>query len=90
MEAVELGNGQAKRCITCLHFGEAGMVFLHVRTREPFSTTGTDSFDLSQMCLIHMASAAPLLDQFRASGPGALYFVSSALLNRMRELLVKS
>jgi hypothetical protein len=66
------------------------MVFLHVRTCEPFSTAGADSLNHSQMCLVHMASAARLLDQFRASGPSALYFVLTALLNRKRELLLKS
>jgi hypothetical protein len=65
------------------------MVFLHIRTREPFSTAGAESLNLSQMCLVHMASAVLLPDKFRASGPSALYSVLTASHNGERELWVR-
>jgi hypothetical protein len=60
------------------------VVFLHIRTREPFSAAGAESLLLPQMRLVHMASVAILPDKFRASGPSALYFVLTALHNRER------
>jgi hypothetical protein len=60
------------------------MVFLHIRTREPFSTAGAESLNPPQMRLVYMTSVAILPDKFRASGPSALYFVSTALHNRER------
>lgn len=65
------------------------MLLLQIWACKPLSTAGADSLDFPQMCLIHMASAVLLLDPFEAFGPGALYFVSSALLNRKRELLAE-
>lgn len=61
------------------------MILLHIRTRKPFATASADSLYLPQVRLIHMASAALLLDKFRASGPSALYFVLGSLNNGGRQ-----
>lgn len=66
------------------------MVLQHIRAREPFSTAGANSLDLPPMHLVHVASEVLLLERFRASGPGALYFILAALLNGKTWLLVVS